>query len=114
LSAGDPFDDQHGLHVQITLKQQTCRVVPFALVGEQAEVADANQAFGQNVKKKSAQELICWNGYDLPFAAMGIVAPAEGDVIVREGHEPMVRDGHALGIASQLRTCSTPPKGGLV
>jgi hypothetical protein len=28
-------------------------------VGEEAEVADADQAFGQNVKKKSAQELIC-------------------------------------------------------
>jgi hypothetical protein len=27
-------------------------------VGEQAEVADADQAFGQNVKKKSPQELI--------------------------------------------------------
>ena len=30
-----------------------------AAVGEEAEVADADQAFGQNVKKKSAQELIC-------------------------------------------------------
>jgi hypothetical protein len=28
-------------------------------VGEEAEVTDANQAFGQNVQKKSAQELIC-------------------------------------------------------
>ena len=28
-------------------------------VGEEAEVADADQAFGQNVEKKSAQELIC-------------------------------------------------------
>jgi len=28
-------------------------------VGEEAEMADAYQAFGQNVKKKSAQELIC-------------------------------------------------------
>ena len=27
-------------------------------VSEQAEVTDANQAFGQNVKKKSPQELI--------------------------------------------------------
>jgi hypothetical protein len=27
-------------------------------IGEEAEVADANQSFGQNVKQKSAQELI--------------------------------------------------------
>ena len=28
-------------------------------VGEQSEVANADQPFGQDVKKKSAQELIC-------------------------------------------------------
>jgi hypothetical protein len=28
-------------------------------VCEQAEVADADQAFGQNVEKKPAQELVC-------------------------------------------------------
>jgi hypothetical protein len=28
-------------------------------VGKESEVADADQAFGQHVKKKSAQELIC-------------------------------------------------------
>jgi hypothetical protein len=28
-------------------------------VGEEAEVADADQSFGQNVKEKSAQKLIC-------------------------------------------------------
>ena len=28
-------------------------------IGEVAEVADADQAVGQNVKKKSAQKLIC-------------------------------------------------------
>lgn len=33
---------------------------------------------------------------------MSIVSPAEGDAIVREGHEPMVGDGHAMGIAGQI------------
>ena len=65
-------------------------------------MADANQAFGQNVKKKSAQELICGNGHDLLLAAVSIVSPAEGDAIVLEGHEPMVGDGDAMGVASQI------------
>ena len=33
---------------------------------------------------------------------MSIVSPAEGDAIVLEGHEPMVGDGNAMGVASQI------------
>jgi hypothetical protein len=71
-------------------------------VGEDAEVADADQAFGQHVKKKSAQELMGGNGHDLLFAAVGIVSPAEGDATVFEGHEPMVGDGDPMGITGQV------------
>ena len=71
-------------------------------VGEDAEVADANQAFGQNVKKKSAQELMGGNGHDLLFAAVSIVSPTERDATVPEGHEPAVGDGDAMGVASQI------------
>jgi hypothetical protein len=71
-------------------------------VCEEAEVADANQAFGQNVEKKSAQELICRNGHDFVLAAMSIVSPAEGDAIVSDGHESMVRDSNAMSVAGQI------------
>ena len=71
-------------------------------VSEQAEVADADQPFGQNVKKKSAQELICRNGHDLLLAAVSIVPPAEGDAIVLKGHESMVGDSDAMSVASQV------------
>ena len=33
---------------------------------------------------------------------MGIVSPAEGDAVVFEGHKPMVGDGDAMGVASQI------------
>ena len=33
---------------------------------------------------------------------MGIVSPAEGDAIVLEGHEAMVGDGDAMGVAGQV------------
>ena len=46
-------------------------------VGEESEVADANQAAGQNVKQEAAQELMGGNGHDLLLAAVSIVSPAE-------------------------------------
>jgi hypothetical protein len=75
LSSGDPFDDQHGagadgatqagrlerLDVGRHAEQFSAafeRSTPSS-VGKEAEVADADQTFGQHVKKKSAQELIC-------------------------------------------------------
>ena len=36
------------------------------------------------------------------LAAVRIVSPAEGDATVFEGHEPMVRDGDAMGVACQV------------
>ena len=65
-------------------------------------MADANQAAGQNVKQEAAQELMGGNGHDLLLAAVSIVSPAEGDAIVFEGHEPMVGDGDAMGVAGQV------------
>ena len=77
------------------------RSTPSA-VGEESEVADANQAAGQDVQQEAAQELIGGNGHDLLLAAVGIVPPAEGDAIVLEGHETMVGDGDAMGVAGQI------------
>jgi hypothetical protein len=76
LSAGDPFDYQHGAGAGGTTHlvrcfgaicagrcaeqlAEACEHGAPSAVGEETEVADADQAFGQNVKKKSAQELIC-------------------------------------------------------
>jgi hypothetical protein len=76
LSARDPFDDQHGVRAGGTRQLVCCFGAIWAgdsaeqlaaacegdlpsSVGEETEVADADQSFGQNVKEKSAQELIC-------------------------------------------------------
>ena len=118
LAAGEPFDDQHDAGAGWTAQagwlgrigacrraEQSAaafeRSTPSA-VGEESEVADANQAAGQNVKQEAAQELMGGNSHDLLLAAVGIVSPAEGDAIVFEGHEPMVGDGDAMGVAGQV------------
>ena len=65
-------------------------------------MSNANQAAGQNVQQESAQELMGGNGHDLLLAAVGIVSPAEGNAIALEGHETMVGDGDAVGVAGQV------------
>ena len=65
-------------------------------------MADADQAVRQNVKQEPAQELMGGNCQDLLLAAVGIIPPTEGDAIVFKSHEPMVRDGHAMGVAGQV------------
>ena len=54
------------------------------------------------MKQISAQELIGGNGHDLVLATVGIVSPAEGDAIVQQGHQAMVGDGDAMGVAGQI------------
>ena len=63
---------------------------------------NANQPTRQNVQQKSAQELMSGNGHDLFLAAVGVVSPAKGHAIVLEGHEAVVGDGDAMGVAGQV------------
>ena len=65
-------------------------------------MANANQSLGQNVDEEASQELIRGNGHDLLLAAVGIVSPAERDAIVFQGHEAMVGNGDAVGVAGQV------------
>ena len=76
LGAGHSFDDKHDAGACWTTQQVGCFGAIWgrnsaeqlaaaceggfpSSISEEAEVADADQAFGQHVKKKSAQELIC-------------------------------------------------------
>src|SRR5690242_14811945 len=47
-------------------------------VGEQPEMADAHEAFGQHVEEESTQELHCVQGHDALLAAVSIILIAEG------------------------------------
>jgi len=65
-------------------------------------VADADQAFGQNVDQEAAQELICGDRHDFLLAAVRIVFPAKRDSIILERHQSMVGDGDAVRIAGEI------------
>ena len=70
-------------------------------VGEQAVVADAYEAPGQNVEEEAVQEL---HGVEPHRALLAVrmIPPAKADVFAVEGDEAMVADGHAVGVAAQV------------
>ena len=118
MAACEPFDDQHVAGAGWTAQAGWLRWIgaggraeqsaaAFELstppaVGEESEVPDANQPLGQDVDEEAAQELMGGKGHDLLLAAVGIVSPAEGDAIALKGHEAMVGNGDAVGVAGQV------------
>jgi len=79
-------------------------VGPAATAGEQAVVADAMEALGQDAEQKAADELAGCEGHraraGVPVAAVVLVA--EGDTARGEGREPAVGDGDAVGVAREV------------
>ena len=79
-----------------------CEHTAASAVGEQSEVADADQALGQNVDQVPAQKLICGDRHDLLLATVRIIFPAKRDSISLEGNQSMVRDGDSMRITSEI------------
>ena len=93
-----------------------CDVVGAGGLGEQAVVADAVEALGQDVDEEAADELFCCEPHH--FVAIGAFEPIvlvfEADTVVVERDQPAVGDGDAVGVAGQIsNTASGPAKGRL-
>jgi hypothetical protein len=71
-------------------------------VGEQAVVADFDEAFGQDVQGEAAEELGQFQRHFLLAIAVGVVAPAEGDFVFVQVDESTGRDGDAVGVAAEV------------
>src|ERR1700751_6091021 len=71
-------------------------------VREQAIATDAHESLWQHVQKEAAQELHGFESHDALLAAMGIIPPAEADVLSVEGDEAVVADGHAVGVTAEV------------
>jgi|HubBroStandDraft_6_1064221.scaffolds.fasta_scaffold51363_2 hypothetical protein len=119
LATGHPFDDEHGTAANRTAQlggdlSISCAVVctenstaayehtATPAVCEKAEVADAYQAFRENVDQEPSQKLICGNRHDLLLTAPCVVFPAKRDSIILESHQSMVGDGDAVRIAGEI------------
>jgi hypothetical protein len=71
-------------------------------VGQEAEGADANKAAGQHMQQEAAQELWGFEGHHSLAIAVGVISPAEGDLMVGEGDQAMVGDGDAMSVAGEI------------
>ena len=71
-------------------------------VGEEAEVADAHEAFGKQVQQEAAQELLDGQRHEPLLVTMGGISPAESNVVFGESDQPAVGDSHAMCIRSEI------------
>ncbi len=71
-------------------------------VGEEAKVADADEAVGDDVEEEAADELRRLQLHHLDAIAVGVVLPAEAEAAVVEAENTLVGEGDAVGIAAQV------------
>src|SRR5215472_11372166 len=88
------------------VQQFTClgEMLAACGIGDEAIVADAMKAAGQNVQQEAAHELVGVEGHGLVAGpAFGaVILPAEGDATLVEREQAAVGDGHAMGVAGQI------------
>jgi len=71
-------------------------------ISQEPERADADKAAGQDVEQEAAQELLRTEGHHSLLISVGIILPAESNLVMLESHEAMVGDGYAMGIAGEI------------
>ena len=88
-----------GIRQQLLAKRQQGLATA---VGEEAEEANTDEAVREHMEKKAPQKLLGRYGHQLLFAAMRVILPAERHLTIGQVHEPVVGDGNAMGVASQI------------
>jgi hypothetical protein len=77
-------------------------MVGAASRGEQAEVADADEAFREDVQKEAPEEFVDVERQRANLAPVPIVLPPKRDRVVRDGDEPVIGDGDAMGVPREV------------
>jgi hypothetical protein len=70
--------------------------------GKVAEVTDADEASGQYMLAKAAQELGSGQSHDSLLIAVSIVSPTEADAVTIEMEQTLVADSDAVGVAAEI------------
>lgn len=73
-----------------------------AAIGQKTILANADEAARQDVLGEAPQEFGDAQGHLALFAAMGIVLPAEGDVLAVKRQKPMIADGNPMCVAAEI------------
>lgn len=71
-------------------------------IGKKPEVSDANETFGEQMKEKPTQKLVCRNCHESPPVFVCRVSPAESDFIVCKGYQPLIGNGDPVRVAAEI------------
>jgi hypothetical protein len=70
--------------------------------GHEPIVADADEAWGQDVEEESADELLGRDGEGSMCPRGAVVAGAEAHLVIHTAEEPLVGDGHSMGVTAEV------------
>jgi hypothetical protein len=73
-----------------------------ACVRQEAEVANAAEAFWQHVEQEATHELVGFELHHLGLVVGAIILPAEANVAVLAGDEPAVGDCDPMGVTAEI------------
>jgi hypothetical protein len=71
-------------------------------IGEEAVVADADEALGENVEKESSKKLYGVESHGAVAMASSVVLVSEAHLAVAGGDEPLVGDRDSMGVAGEV------------
>src|SRR6266511_141877 len=71
-------------------------------IGEEAEMANPDEAIGDDVEQEAPDELVDRELHDLHSVAVSRVPPAEADAAISEGEEAVVGERDAVGVAAEI------------
>jgi len=73
-----------------------------AAAGKETEVANTNEAAGQDMKQETAEKFIGTKCHDALLVAVSGVSEAERDLFAVEGDQPVIGDGDTMGISTEV------------
>jgi hypothetical protein len=67
-----------------------------------SKVADTDEASWQDVQQETADELMRGQCHLTLLAVVGVILPAESDLVLLEAQQPVIGDRHPMGIPRQV------------
>ena len=84
------------------LDPSECEQSGSVSAGQIAEVANTDEATGEHMLAKAAQELGGGESHDALFIAVSIVFPSKAHAVTIEAEQALIADGHAVGIPAEV------------
>ena len=75
---------------------------PAVTVAEKPVVTDAHEAVRQHVEQEAADELVCIQCHFFRLIVVTVIFPAESHLAVFNVEQAIIRNGYAMGVASQV------------